>query len=474
YSYNAEVAGLSYYLSQDTKGISLYIGGYSDKLPLLLEKVIDKMKHMRIEPHRFSIFKDEITRAYENFSLEAPFQHSIYYMGSLFHQNIWTYNEHLSEIKHISVQDVQAFIPSILGSLHIEGLVHGSLEKEQAIRMFASIQTMLQPRPLTPNQFLGERATVVPQGHQYVYSLNVTDLEEVNSAISHYSQICSVKNIPLRNRLNLVAQIAQEPCFNQLRTREQLGYMVFSGSKRYLDMLAFRVLIQSERDPVYLENRVLEFLESLRTIIADMNEADYQSQVDSLIAERQEKFQNLYEEGQKYWIEIESGYYEFDDIQKDVKELGLITQASLLEFYDQFIMPSAPQNSTVSVHMLSQKTPLAVEELNVELLYPVLTYLGLIDKTMSEGDFKALIADHAVHTESELRSCLVDVLELSETNIDQVVYKIKQGPSELSKRDHTKLPENYRAIVDPVQFKRSMPLSAAAVSCYPFTTLSCI
>ena len=62
----------------------------------------------------------------------------------------------------------------------------------------------------------------------------------------------------------LFAQIVQEPCFNVLRTKEQLGYIVFSGTKVQTGMVGFRVLVQSERDPVYLEERVEAFLSSVK------------------------------------------------------------------------------------------------------------------------------------------------------------------------------------------------------------------
>lgn len=480
YSYNAEVAGLTYYLSQESKGINLHIGGYSDKLPLLLSKVIDKMKNLQIQQDRFDIFKDELTRGYENFFLEAPYQHSAYYMSDVLGENAWNCDDFLSEIKDIYIEDVQTYIPTTLCSLHIEGLVHGDLDKEHVVDMFSNIQAILQPRALQPSQFIGERSIILPKGKKFVYQLPVRDRDDVNSAINYNSQVCDVKNIGLRNRLCMVAQIAQEPCFNQLRTREQLGYLVFSGVRRQLSQLAFRLIVQSEKDPIYLENRVLEFLESLREIIADMPEKEYQSQVDSLVADRLEKHKNLWEEGSKYWADIESAYYEFDDTQTDVAEIKTITKESLLEFYDKLIMPSSSDASTISVHVQSQKTPPPEEEseksYSVDQLYPVLTYLKLINKKeLSEDDLKTKVTesgeDNAIQTEKGLINFLSTQLNLNKEDIENVIVKLNQGPSGLSSRDHTKLPKECIIIDDLNKFKRRMPLSVAAVPFYPFANV---
>ncbi|KAI9475636.1 MAG: Metalloenzyme, LuxS/M16 peptidase-like protein [Benjaminiella poitrasii] len=476
YSYNAEVAGLFYILHRECKGFTLHLGGYSDKLLVLLEKVVDKMKHLQISPDRFEVIKEEITRAYENFYLEAPYQHSAYYLSYALDERKWTCDDFLTEIKDIHLEDVQLCIPEIVSALHMEGLVHGSLERSEVLEMFDLVQSILKPRPLTAGQFIGDRSIVLPRGQHFVYSLPVRDENEVNSAINYHIQICDVKDVKLRNRLSLVAQIAREPCFNQLRTQEQLGYLVFSGVRRQLSQLAFRLIIQSERDPIYLENRALEFLENtLREIIVEMSASDYQSQVDSLIAERLEKYKNLSEEAIKYWADIESGYYEFHDTQTDVAELRTITKESLLEFYDTFIMPGSASSTTFSTHLHSQKSAIikAKEQLKtvtVEQLYPVLVYLGLVDKKrLSEDDVKKLTADNGGDAAS------IDVTNfkplsslIEEKDVESVVAKLEEGPSALSKRDHTKLPKDYVVVRDLIDFKRKMPLSVAAVPYYKF------
>ncbi|KAI8639740.1 Metalloenzyme, LuxS/M16 peptidase-like protein [Parasitella parasitica] len=474
YSYDAEVAGLVYFLSQGSKGFTLQVGGYTDKLPLLLEKVIDKMRDLQIETDRFTIFKDKLTRGYENFFLGAPHQHSAYYMTYALCEKRWTIGDFLAEIKDIHMEDVQTFIPTLFSSLHIESLVHGTLEQGQVVDMFDQMLKVLQPRPLMPSQFIGERSVLLPTGTKFVYARPVSDKDNVNSAINYHAQICNVKDIPLRNRLSIIAQIAEEPCFNQLRTREQLGYLVFSGVRRQLSQMAFHLIIQSERDPIYLENRVLEFLESLRSVIEDMDEKDYQSQVESLIAEKLEKHKNLLEEGVQYWHDIKSGYYEFDETSTDVEELRKISKESLIEFYDKFMMPSSPEASTISVHLQSQKPPAIRKErednFTVDQLYPTLVYLGLINKMQeSEEDFKLKVNDKSIQIESSLSAFLKDSMNLNQADIDQVLLKLNQGPSGLSERDHSKLPKNCTVIQDLDNFKRKMTLSVAAVPFYPFT-----
>lgn len=60
--------------------------------------------------------------------------------------------------------------------------------------------------------------------------------------------------------LELATQILKEPCFNVLRTQEQLGYIVFSGVRRAHGVQGMRFIVQSEK------SRTLRLFDSHVTI----------------------------------------------------------------------------------------------------------------------------------------------------------------------------------------------------------------
>lgn len=76
----------------------------------------------------------------------------------------------------------------------------------------------------------------------------------------------------------LLAQIISDPCFDTLRTKEQLGlvihvccpaemhvgYIVFSGVRRQNGCHGLRLLVQSDRDAPYLAQRSVSFAASIR------------------------------------------------------------------------------------------------------------------------------------------------------------------------------------------------------------------
>lgn len=288
------------------------IGGYNDKLSVLLEKVVQKMHDLTVDPERFKLLKDQLRRSYKNFSLEPPYQHALYYLSYFTQDKMWTNAEKLRELDAITAEDIQAFYPTVLSHLHLEALVHGNVVQDEAERMLTSVVDILNPKELIPSQLIGHRSLILPAGSKWVYRRLVEDPHNVNSGIEYLVQVGNVNQTELRARLSLLAQIAQEPCFNQLRTKEQLGYLVFSGVRKQTGSMGMRFIIQSERDTVYLENRIEEFLSTLRSLIANLSDTEYNAQVQSLIFKKLEKDKNLGQEGGKYWTHIHSGYYEFD------------------------------------------------------------------------------------------------------------------------------------------------------------------
>jgi insulysin len=229
YSYNAEIAGLSYDIYNQTNGLLLLIEGYSDKMQVLLEKILFKMRNFEVDSERFSLIKEYLRREYKNSLLDSPHQHSAYYFLYLTQERLWSHEEKLETLEDIKFEDIKMFYPELLKQIHIESLIHGNILKDDAIKMTQKVEEILQPKALIPSQLIGYRSVILPQGKRFVYQRNVYDKENINSAIEYYVQIDGLMDIESRTKLSLLSQIADEPCFNQLRTKEQLGKLSFSS-----------------------------------------------------------------------------------------------------------------------------------------------------------------------------------------------------------------------------------------------------
>ena len=354
YAYDADISGLAYNLSGTALGIDINIGGYSDKLPVLLEKVIRSMKELRINPDRFKIIKERLSRSYKNWDYQQPYYQVGSYVQWLTHEKSWTNHQCAVELPNIEVDDIQAFIPQILGHNHIEILAHGNLYKEDALKMANLVETILKPRPLPPSLWHLRRNILLAPGSNYTYPRRLVDPANVNHTIEYNLLIGDRTDRPLKAKAQLLAQMLQEPTFDQLRTKEQLGYIVFSGARISVATTFYRVLVQSERDPDYLEGRIEAHLSRFRAELEKMSDSDFEAHQRSVINRKQETLKNLASETGRLADNIGNEYFDFYKLDHDVVELKKLTKEDIEDFYHQFIDPHSRTRAKLSVHMIAQ------------------------------------------------------------------------------------------------------------------------
>jgi len=141
----------------------------------------------------------------------------------------------------------------------------------------------------------------------------VPNPNEPNSSLTYYVHLGSRDNSRLRVVGSLLVQMLSEPAFNVLRTQEQLGYIVDCSQWPLPGDVHFgiRILVQSERHPTYLEERVEAFLDTIKSKLETMSESEFLEQKTGLERKWREDAKNLVEETNIYWTHIESGIFDF-------------------------------------------------------------------------------------------------------------------------------------------------------------------
>ena len=108
-------------------------------------------------------------------------------------------------------------------------------------------------------------------------------------------------------------QFLNEPFFNELRTQQQLGYVVFSRAVNTRDVLGAQFMVQSPtRSCEYIVNSINEFLVSMRAKIQNLSDVEFEIQKQAVLVRLAEKDINLSRENARHWGEISTHKYQFD------------------------------------------------------------------------------------------------------------------------------------------------------------------
>lgn len=447
YSYDAEISGLVYSVAANMLGMDVVVHGYNDKLPVLLEKILVTIRDLEIRQDRFDIIKERMTRKYKNWDYQQPYHQIGDFTRWLLNEKAWMTHQYAKELPFISIEDVRAFAPQLISQIHVEVLAHGNLYREEARKIGALVESIIKPRALPQSQWQLRRNIILPPGGNYTFKHNLVDVANVNSGIEYYNHIGHVMDLKLRGRLQLFAQICEEPAFDQLRTKEQLGYVVWSGVRPAATMMGFRILIQSERDPDYLESRCDVFMLKMKKQLVEMSNEEFEGHKRSLITKRLEKLKNLDSETGRLWAYINGEYFNFYQVEKDVTEIRLLTKDDIIQFFARYLDPESPQRAKLAIHLVAQAQPKEDEVDTVEqrsqfsnLMAQVLGSVGVsVEESKIAAAFQSTNLSDKEATLATSKTILgpkhsgEDVLSQLQEAISQIMIALKIKPATIDK-----------------------------------------
>ncbi|KAK1138814.1 metalloprotease [Aspergillus melleus] len=437
YSYDAELAGLDYHLSASVFGLDVSVGGYNDKMAVLLEKVLTSMRDLEIKQDRFDVIKERLTRAYKNAEYQQPFYQVGDYTRYLTAEKTWINEQYAAELEHIEAKDIACFYPQLLSQNHIEILAHGNLYKEDALRMTDSVETVLQSRTLPQAQWHVRRNMIIPPGSNYVYERTLKDPANVNHCIEYYLFMGDITDKVLRAKLLLFSQMTDEPAFDQLRSKEQLGYVVWSGARYSATTAGYRVIIQSERTAQYLESRIDAFLGNFGRDLEKMTDDEFEGHKRSVINKRLEKLKNLSSETNRFWTHIGSEYFDFVQNESDAANVRALSKGELVQFFHQYVNPESATRAKVAIHLKAQSGPYVDGAESGEPKARLVSALGkqleaagfAVDSDRLSAVFATLEVSPGAESQilDTLKTFLGSEMSLSEQQIEPVIKQAEQN-----------------------------------------------
>jgi len=311
FSYAADIAGLKYKINNNSDGLRLEISGYNDKQRLLLEKIVDKMANFKVNPERFANLKEDLILQFKNWDFESPHEHVMFYMTSVIQERFWSDQQKLEVLTDLQPAQLEAFAKILVSRLHIEFLFHGNLSRTSALEMVGIFESKLQPQKLYAIEKFPSRTLQLQPGQAFAYDRLVPDKENPNTAIEIFIQTGHYDDMRTRVLTILVEQCLRERFFDQLRTKQQLGYIVGAHSRAIRGSIGVRFLIESNFSPEYLERCIERFLVSELVHFQTLEESEYHKHVGSVITRKLEKNRSLKVETEKHMKALVNSY-DFD------------------------------------------------------------------------------------------------------------------------------------------------------------------
>lgn len=343
--YPANVAQLEYGFYSGEEGMVITVNGYNEKLKLLLKAVVDGIVSLTkdLKPDMVSAMKDEQKRGYANACSKTGFLARDIRMSILLDRH-WTALQKEEALNDISCEKLKSFISQYLGNLFIQCLIQGNISKEDAIELSLIVKNGLSCEPVSHENIPEIRVHQLPYGERYCIVESFT-ANDPNSIVTNYYQ-SGLGSIQESCIIEMLLMLMEEPLFDSLRTKQQLGYDVSCSLRETFGILGFSVSVhcQSDRNSAEsVEKRITEFLRDFLQTLKQISLVDFEEVQESLIKLKQCADIHLKQEVRRNWGEIKSKEYVFDRHHKEKKFIEQLSLQEVIQWFEPFVSIQSPQ-----------------------------------------------------------------------------------------------------------------------------------
>lgn len=325
FAYPATLAGLQYDIAPSSRGIVVKLGGYDDRLGVLLDKVLQSLRETRFPPDRFASLKTELIREWGNSRKDRPFVQLVDGLGRTMVRRSWSDTELAGALADAGEAELASWAAGLRRGAVVEVLAHGNLHGDEAKALGERVHRAMhgEGEPRAP----AVEVLALPQGR----SVLPLPVEHPDSALVMYLQGRDA-SVTERALLALSAQVLSADFFNELRTDRQLGYAVFAQSYPYVRVPGLLLAVQS---PVAGPQKLLAEFEAFlaRKDAAGVDEAAFLRHRETLAARLREKPKSLGERSERLWSDIGLGAFGFDDRAQVAAAVDGITRDAWIDWF---------------------------------------------------------------------------------------------------------------------------------------------
>ncbi|RMG09253.1 MAG: hypothetical protein D6731_20060 [Planctomycetota bacterium] len=291
FSYPALVAGLSTSLQPSRKGLVLTVSGYSESAFTLLAMVAKALRGP-LDPEAFERVRLRALDGAKNFPLGQAYGYLSELARKLVVRVHVTPDELVPAYEAATLEDLDRHRTALFAKTHLQALCYGNLTAADARRAVKIVEEALGSEPLPASAAYEAEVLRLAPGEEVVFQRE-----------GHTDQNClridyQVGPSDVRTRMSaeLIGRALRNAFYTEMRTKQKLGYIVFSGSYNRKNVQNLVFLIQSgTHDPEDLRARAEACIASLPDLFASLPPAQFEAIRQSLIEDRKKKLKSIAE-----------------------------------------------------------------------------------------------------------------------------------------------------------------------------------
>jgi len=289
--------------------------GFSDTLPIYVKETFQRVVAMRSTDLEkiFDQVKEEILQGMKNFYLSQTSSLAEAYFDAVIYDMWFERKELKALLETFTFEDFKRMHEKWLQSGRMVFFVHGNFNKQETVAFVDGARQILNLKPVSKDSLSSARCIQLVGSHHRL-DFELEDPANENSVLMAYYQFGLEGNDYRSNLLNLIClYYLDEPTFNQLRTKEQLGYVVRSRHCSKRDVIGAWFLVQSPtKGCSHIKASLNKHLKNMLEAVSKLSDKEFDEIRNSVLTINSEKDLNLFSEFSRYWGELSSHKYVWD------------------------------------------------------------------------------------------------------------------------------------------------------------------
>lgn len=304
-TYPAAEAGLSFQFEAALEGVRIGIDGYDASTGRLLDAVLAAVRDCALPAERFAAMKDRLLRELSAFERVDAYQTLTESRRRVVREFHFRPDEMLPLARELTLAQVQAFARTLYARGKLEALSYGNIGAADAVAVARRVAATLRLAPVPDKDLLRRRMLVQPAGT----TVRTSEKLEVNNSAYRREVALGSDSPQVRAATLALASFLGPLVHSELRTQQQLGYIVFGGAGNEGRAQFAYFIVQSGDYPAdELASRTDALIGELPARLQALDEAQWHTIVAGVRAKLEEKDKSVGERARRLF-ELA---YEFD------------------------------------------------------------------------------------------------------------------------------------------------------------------
>jgi len=364
-AYAARMAGLDYGFSADLDGLTIAINGFAASSRELLNEIGQGLRSLEISEQQFADTKERILREWKNFKLGQAWDVARETSRRIRKETYFGYDSLLKEGERLKLEDMKKFADALYDKTRIEGLVCGNITAGEAVSLTRLLQSYIPSAPLDKEDVFKQRVLVEKEKDPLTY---IERLETNNSCLWRTIHLGS-ENAELRMAAQIIEKFLSPRFYAEMRTRQQLGYIVWTVAPEDNGQYYLFFVVQSESHPAdEIRRRVDEFIKGLPAEFTALSEEEFEDFRDAVSQGLLEKPKTIGEKSAQFYDLTFDKDEDFDRLQDNLDALDRLTRSQVAKILSDIVNPDTRKVTDILLfakqHEIMRDTKASIESID--------------------------------------------------------------------------------------------------------------